>query len=544
MKKLMKYICVLAVTAIATIVIMYNMANAEGEEEQVQPPTMSASNVSTNSDTATINVSFGGDIKGVTAGAIRVSAPDGITCSEGNSKLINETSEITSCTFTFTGFSSYSESTADITFTIGGGGSEWSYISKSDSLSKQVQIELTATATVTIEKQEEDNDFTLSFYETSVNVGDSVNLPEISLQIPVTWTSSDESVVKKEGDQFFAIGEGNATLTATAEGYNPQTLRVSVTRVDQPVDDFSLSFTEATIKVGESRDLPEISPQTPVTWESSDENVVKIEGNQFKAMGEGKATLTATAGNISKTLVVNVNPGENPGEDPGDEPAPPVDNDPPTIAPSGTIKMYVGDVARYGANKDVTWSSSDNSIVIINESTGQVTAIGEGKVTITATAKNGKKATAQIVVERQSSGNEAANPIISPSTDFTINAGDTYQLSADMEVEWISSDESVATVDTNGLVKGVGGGNAFIYAKSKASRISAIGVTVKGTTAKKGTGTTTTNKTGNAVIGNGNTSSTVNEEVPSTGEASTGTLVLLGVITLIVAAVIFRKRIK
>ncbi|MBP3707723.1 MAG: Ig-like domain-containing protein [Clostridia bacterium] len=487
MKKLIKYMCVLAVAALATIVIMYNMASADGEGSEVVPPSMTAENVSTSEDTAAITVSFGGDIQGVTSGYITVDCPDGISCTSGESeKMIDDSNGVLSRTLTFSGFSSYSGNEATITFNIGKS-SGWTYISKSQGKSISGSI-MHATAKVKIEKQEPDP-------------------------------------------------------------------------VDPPEEEFKLDTTIIEMKVGESKDLPGNNKKKDVQWTTSDETVVEINGNSVKGLKKGDATLTAkTADNESAVLTVKVDEKTDPN-DPGEEPNPGEEPDDPGETPTQPVvvplkiepsirKMYVGEVDRYGVNKDVTitWSSSNKSVAIIDQSTGQVTAVGEGKATITATTQNGETATAQIIVERKSDGgNEVADPVISPSSDFTINAGDTYQLKADMEVEWTSSDESVATVDANGLVKGVGGGNAFIYAKSKDLRVSSIGVTVKGAKSKgnKGsTGGTKTNKTGNAATEDGNSSSTVNEEVPSTGEASTGTIVILGAVTLIVAAVIFRKRMK
>ena len=50
--------------------------------------------------------------------------------------------------------------------------------------------------------------------------------------------------------------------------------------------------------------------------------------------------------------------------------------------------------------------------------------------------------------------------------------------------------------------------------------------------------------TGSVEQNNANSSSTTNEVVPATGETSTGTLVVLGIVTLIIATIIFRKKAK
>jgi uncharacterized protein YjdB len=71
----------------------------------------------------------------------------------------------------------------------------------------------------------------------------------------------------------------------------------------------------------------------------------------------------------------------------------------------------------------------------------------------------------------------AANIEIEPAQVFLVSIGEQEQLSAtvydedgevisDAEVTWISSEESVATVDEDGVVEAVGSGTATITAQS------------------------------------------------------------------------------
>lgn len=557
MKKLIKYMCVLAVAAIATIVIMYNMSSAEGEIEQpAQEPTfVAADSVTTDKNgnvTIPVRFNFDDKVERIVGASITITAPEGVTCTNEKDIYQNFGNEIS---FNFSGFLDVEGDTAEVEFSIEA--NSWSYKIKGKEDPTPGGAKNTITTVNIIRPSEQPGQsFQLNSKNIEIEEGTTTQLPGNSLNKNVTWTSDNLTVAVIDGNNVIGLKAGEATLTAKTAENESDTLIVTVnakTQNPNPEDNnFTLSFSEVSMKVGESRDLPEISPQKDVTWRSSDESVVKREENKFIAMGEGNATLTATAGEgenaVSrelKVIVTAATQSPDPGEDPGNNPSQPVvDNDPPTIEPK-TMKMLVGDVNRFGTDKEVTWSSSNNSIAIINKSTGQVTAVGEGKVTITATAKNGKEATAQVEVVR-ADGREYLKPVISPNSDFTINVGDTYQLNCEngIPVEWSSTDETVAIVDSNGVVKGIGGGDALIYAKSKDSMVSSVKVTVKGAPAKKKSGGTTTNKTGNVATDNGNSSSTVNEEVPSTGEASTGTIIILGAVTLIVAAVLFRKRMK
>ena len=115
-------------------------------------------------------------------------------------------------------------------------------------------------------------------------------------------------------------------------------------------------------------------------------------------------------------------------------------------------------------DKNVTWSSSNTSVVTV--ANGTVTAVAEGTATITATA-SGKTATCSVTVNKR----------IVPVSKVTLNAAtaeihpkDSLQLEATVEpadatdktLKWTSDNEEVASVDETGLVKAVAIGKAKI----------------------------------------------------------------------------------
>jgi uncharacterized protein YjdB len=121
-------------------------------------------------------------------------------------------------------------------------------------------------------------------------------------------------------------------------------------------------------------------------------------------------------------------------------------------------------------NQNLTWTSSDESIAIVDEN-GVVTAVGEGKVTITATSEDGGFTASKEI-------NILFNHLTGisfkeESADIIIHESKELELIYDPEnaslktVTWESSDDSVATVDENGKVTAVGDGTATITVTSK-----------------------------------------------------------------------------
>ena len=117
-------------------------------------------------------------------------------------------------------------------------------------------------------------------------------------------------------------------------------------------------------------------------------------------------------------------------------------------------------------NKTVTWESSNPSVASV-DSKGMVTGNAAGSnVTITATTEDGNyKASSTITVTNPS----AITVSISPSP-ITVTVGGTQRLTATVSntsntaVTWSSNKTNIATVDANGLVRGVAAGTAVITA--------------------------------------------------------------------------------
>lgn len=121
-------------------------------------------------------------------------------------------------------------------------------------------------------------------------------------------------------------------------------------------------------------------------------------------------------------------------------------------------------------NKDVTYSSSDENIATVNEK-GLVTGLKEGKVTITATLVIEPKCKKSITVTVERA--VAPTGITLEDVEATQWVGQTLQLNAEVMpsdayaiLNWKSTNDGVAEVDSNGLVTFKEEGDVDIVATS------------------------------------------------------------------------------
>ena len=156
--------------------------------------------------------------------------------------------------------------------------------------------------------------------------------------------------------------------------------------------------------------LPANASDKTVTWSSSNENVITVNDGVLTSVNIGSATIIASSGGKTATCTVTVNPV-------------PVSR---VILNRGSITLTSPSV-KYtleatvnpsnATDKTVTWSSSDESVVTVNN--GVVSVIGLGTATITASS-GGQTATCIVTVSPQI-------PTISSSPSASISYdGDTF----------------------------------------------------------------------------------------------------------------------
>lgn len=146
-----------------------------------------------------------------------------------------------------------------------------------------------------------------------------------------------------------------------------------------------------------------------------------------------------------------------------------------TLSIGDTEQMTVGYIPEYTSQKDVIWSTSDETVATVNED-GLVTPVGPGQTTITvesATDSAISASTRVTVVE----GDILVSDLEIVGGDTEIENGkkrfldyQTYPSNAvnsDLAVAWSSSDNEIFSVDEDsGLIKAIGEGEATLSLSS------------------------------------------------------------------------------
>jgi len=137
----------------------------------------------------------------------------------------------------------------------------------------------------------------------------------------------------------------------------------------------------------------------------------------------------------------------------------------------GATREVIGTITpSYATNKNLNWSSSDTTVAKIDTS-GVIISTGVGMAIITATTEDGGYKDSCIVTV----GNVYVTSVDIIQESYTLNTGDSLTLNALVspsnatikDITWTSSDTTVATVSSNGIVKVKYGGTAVITAITK-----------------------------------------------------------------------------
>lgn len=214
--------------------------------------------------------------------------------------------------------------------------------------------------------------------------------------------------------------------------------------------------------------LPGNSTNTNVTFKSLNEKVATVDANGVvTGVSEGNADIVITTeeGGFEAKCTVRVDGIDARGiERVGDKTV--------TMGLNQTRQLQVKITPSDTTNKNVQWTSSNNSVATV-DSNGGVTSKNSGSTIITVTTHNGLKTEFFIEVETP------VTNITLNSNEINLNPGGTFKLDATVNpsnasnnnIKWISANESIATVDQSGNVAADVAGTTYISAVSADGKV-------------------------------------------------------------------------
>ena len=292
----------------------------------------------------------------------------------------------------------------------------------------------------------------------------------------VTWASDKVGLtVTAATGAFVANTRGAYKVTATATALDDETYRDATKEYNVTVTE-PVVITASDVAVATGGDAVAIGATTSdgyagtLTYESADEDVATVDASgNVTAVAAGNTTITisatADAGHFytaGDDVIINVTvtaPIEVTGVK--------LNKTSTTLLLGGTETLEATVSPNNATNKKVTWSSSDNTTVSVDEN-GVITALALTNgtpVVITVTTEDGNfKAECAVTV------NPIAVTGVSLKSSTTIEKNKTETLTptfnpenaTDKTVLWESDNTDVATVSTEGVVTGVAAGTANI----------------------------------------------------------------------------------
>src|SRR6185369_8090517 len=187
-------------------------------------------------------------------------------------------------------------------------------------------------------------------------------------------------------------------------------------------------------------------------WSSTNTSVATVNSSTglVTAVAAGTSDITYTVSTgcgspVSSFKTITVSPNANAG----------------TV--SGTSPICIGATTTYSTNGDVggVWSSTNTSVATVNSVTGLVTAVAAGTTNITYTVTTG--CNNPVSSFKTLTVSLDPNPgTVSGTTPLCVGATTTYTSNGDGGGAWSTTNSSVATVTSTGVVTPVGAGTTDI----------------------------------------------------------------------------------
>lgn len=287
----------------------------------------------------------------------------------------------------------------------------------------------------------------LSKYSASADIGDEFYIIAITSNgKQPTWKSSSSGIASVSTyGKVTAKKAGTVTLTAKIKNAEAS-CEVTVKKTQ-----ITINMTSTSIEHGEKLKLTATTSNlSKVTWKSSKPSIAAIDelGN-VAGVKPGETTITASADGSSTSCRIRV-------------------QSPVVMLDKSSVETYRGRHFRLSATVSSgiapIWKTNKKSVAVVDEY-GNVTSIGNGTATITATV-DGVSKSCKVSVKKPDITLNVLEINLKKGTDFTITAN----VSSGNPPVWSSSNPSIATVDGTGKITAHEKGTAYIYASEDGTK--------------------------------------------------------------------------
>ncbi|MBP5684158.1 MAG: Ig-like domain-containing protein [Bacilli bacterium] len=244
---------------------------------------------------------------------------------------------------------------------------------------------------------------TISYNQTTITmrIGDTKKIEPVVTDLDnyvLEWVSSNIDVVTVNEGVIEGISKGTATITVKIKDYDVS-LSINIIVNDIEIESIKLDKNNLELVEGDTSKLeytiiPNNATNRTISWDISNKDIISFNDGEIKAIKPGTTTITIKTYNgfsdkcdiTIKEKIIEVSEIK-------------VDKD--------NYNLYIGDsvtinpivLPNNATNKELTYSSSDNSVAIINEKT--IKGLKVGTATITLKSNNNIKKEIKIVVKKK-----------------------------------------------------------------------------------------------------------------------------------------------
>jgi uncharacterized protein YjdB len=287
--------------------------------------------------------------------------------------------------------------------------------------------------------------------------------PSNTTQTGISWESDTLSVATvNDYGVVTAVGAGTATITATSNADSTLDATCVVTVIDINVDSITISQDTASLYAGSSLTLdayvlPLNASNPTITWGTSDSSLATVVDGVVttKVPSSDPAdypktvTITATAGSHTSSCVITLKHSTQLTEVN-------LNKTSASMSVGDTMTLVASTAPSNATNKTLKWASSNTSVATV-DSTGKITALAAGNTTIVVSATDGSGYSASCYISVST-----VNVLIISlnTTSLSLVEGNSSTLTATVypsnatkpDLQWSSSNTSIATVDSTGKV--------------------------------------------------------------------------------------------